>query len=121
MKTILIVDDDATTREFMGSILEKRGYRVLSASTGGEAIALAGDELPDLAIIDINLPDVSGTQVAKSLSDDPRTKGIPYFFLTGMLSRDEEGLLRNTLGGNFFLAKPCDTDVLLDAIARRIR
>ncbi len=121
MKKILIVDDDEIILEFMRSILTKHGYRVLVAAKGKDAIEIARSEDPDLVIIDINLPDVSGTYVAKALSDDPAMQRIPYFFLTGLMSREDETLLRNTLGGNFFLAKPCNTTRLLEAIEKMIR
>jgi len=120
MKTIMVVDDDITVRQLTKAVLEKSGYRVLLAGTGREALALAGSELPDLAVIDINLPDLSGTQVANSLSQNPLTQRIPIIFLTGMLSLDEEKQLHNTLGGNFFLAKPCDREKLLKAVVKKI-
>lgn len=121
MKKILVVEDDGSSLEYVRSVLERHGYQVLGTASGKDAIVLAERENPDLAIIDINLPDVSGTRVAEILSANPKTKGIPHFFLTGLLSSDDEVKLKNTLGGNFFMAKPCNTAKLLEEVAKRAR
>ncbi len=80
---ILVVDDDADTVSTMADWLGRKGYEVLTGSTGAEALARAVDDRPDLALLDVSLPDVDGIRVASRLRADKRTATLPIIFVTG--------------------------------------
>ena len=75
---VLHVDDSRTARHLIREILHEAGFEVVEAGTGKEALALAAD-LPDLILLDINLPDMSGLEVCRKLRADPTTAAIPIW------------------------------------------
>ena len=81
---VLIVDDNARNLKLAGDVLRAAGLETLEAGTGSEAIALAGDHLPDVILMDIELPDMLGTDAMRALGDAPRTAHIPVVALTAM-------------------------------------
>jgi CheY-like chemotaxis protein len=119
-KKILVVDDGEDFLKIVGRILERSGYSVVKARRGEEAVELSKAEMPDLILLDINLPGLDGTQAGAIIKSTPKTKDIPIIYLTGLLSKGEESELESTLAGNFFLAKPCNPKELLEAIEKRI-
>jgi PAS domain S-box-containing protein len=116
-KTILVVDDEANIRRFLKHELTNRGYRVLEASGGKEAIDLAREHHPDLITLDIMMPDISGLDVTAVLKNDPDTKDIPIL----VLSVVEEKEKAYKLGANDFVTKPFTINVLTDKINRLLR
>jgi len=80
---ILVVDDDADTVATITDWLSRKGYAVIAGTTGKEALRLAAEERPDLALLDVSLPDVDGIEVASRLRTDKRTSSIPIIFVTG--------------------------------------
>ncbi len=106
-KKILIVDDDNTLREFLESIFSEKGFTVLVAAEGTEGLRLAHFELPDLIILDVTMPRLSGWEVCKRLKKDDRSRNIPIIFLT---ARDQipDKLLGMELGSAKYLTKPFD-------------
>ena len=88
---VLVVDDDPAIREHLGEVLSKAGFTVLSAAGGAEAIAIAAKQLPDLVLLDLLMPDVSGFDVAAALKTDPATHSIPILVLSAKdLSADDK-------------------------------
>ena len=81
--TILCVDDDAITRSLFALALRQAGFEVQEAATGAEALRRAADK-PDLIILDIHLPDVSGFQICSRIKADPTTADIPVLHLSGV-------------------------------------
>jgi two-component system, cell cycle response regulator DivK len=81
-KRILIVEDNDTDVRLLKDILETRGYNILQTKEGLEAIDLAVVNLPDLILLDIQLPDMSGLEVARRLRGDERSKQIPIVAVT---------------------------------------
>ena len=79
---ILLVDDEAESREGLARALRGKGYDVVEVGTGSEALARAKGEWPSLIILDIVLPDIPGTEVFERLRKDPITKAIPVLLLT---------------------------------------
>jgi CheY-like chemotaxis protein len=79
---VLIVDDDASVREHLSSVLSEGGFAVRVAAGGAEAIAVAADNQPDLVLLDLLMPDVSGFEVAAALKSNPATAAIPILVLT---------------------------------------
>jgi diguanylate cyclase (GGDEF)-like protein len=80
---ILVVDDDADTVTTITDWLSRKGFTVVAGNNGKEALNLAAEERPDLALLDVSLPDVDGIEVASRLQADRRTSGIPIIFVTG--------------------------------------
>ena len=89
-KTILLVDDEKETLMFLANTLKRLGYKVITASSGAEAITKTKDNSPDLILLDVLMPGISGDDVAVILSQDPDTANIPIVFLTGIISKEEE-------------------------------
>jgi len=75
--SVLIVDDNDKNRKLAGNVLRAAGFRTLEAATGGEAIALAAEHVPDVILMDLRLPDMDGTQAARTIRRADRTAAIP--------------------------------------------
>jgi DNA-binding response OmpR family regulator len=119
MKTrILIVDDDANLSRLSGMILEQSGsYEVLIEHDSTRALAVARQFKPGLMLLDVDMPDKSGGELAREASEDARLRDVPILFLTGLLSRAEAGQFPVDRGGLKFLAKPVLPKTLLTAVA----
>jgi len=115
-KKILIVDDDLVTLKMLEKILLSEGYWVAKAINGKEALYIADDFLPDLIILDIEMPVMDGTEAMERLEKNPRTKNIPVFFLTSLISKNEES--DNCAVNRRFLAKPIEKEKLLKEIEK---
>ncbi len=107
---ILIVDDDRLTRAVLGHILE-RDYRLLFASSGAEALALASSDHPALILLDIQLPDLDGYAVCQALKANPQTETIAVVFVTALsdLGHEERGF---AVGGVDYLVKPVSAGIV---------
>jgi len=118
---VLIVDDERDLRTLLDFNLRQAGWATAEASTGAEALARARSLTPQVIVLDLNLPDVSGTDVCRVLKADPQTAGIPVLMLT---ARGSEGdrILGLELGADDYVAKPFSVrEVVLrvDSVARR--
>ena len=111
-KTILVVDDEANIRRFLQHELGNRGYHVLEAAGGKEAIDLARKHHPDLITLDVMMPDISGHDVTAVLKNDPTTKNIPILVLS--IVEEKEKAYR--LGANDFVTKPFTMKALTEKI-----
>ena len=117
-KKILIVDDEEDFRFFVKGNLENTGeFQVLEAASGKEGIGIATGEKPDLILLDISMPEMTGEEVAKRLSKIPETTKIPILFFTALITKNEieDGGISN-IAGHKFLAKPTATKQLVAAI-----
>ena len=85
MKSVLVVDDQPAIRKLVRAALDGRGYRLLEAADGPSALATARRERPDLILLDLALPQLSGTEVCRQLKESPATADIPVLLLTGMV------------------------------------
>ncbi len=112
---VLVVDDYDDGREMYAEFLELAGYRVSQAKDGAEALRKASDLLPDIILMDLSLPDIDGSDVARRLRKDPRTRQIRLVVLTG---HAPENVQSETLQYDAFVTKPCAPDALVDAVAR---
>jgi two-component system, chemotaxis family, chemotaxis protein CheY len=90
-KTILVVDDFTSIRNFVCEMLERKGYRTMGASDGNEAFKVLSTKgsLVDLVLTDYNMPDCSGFDLLKKIKSDPAVAHIPVIFLTTELSTDK--------------------------------
>jgi len=121
MKTILLVEDSKFLRIANERILVRAGYQVVSAHDGEEALLVARKSLPDLVILDMLLPKLSGPEVLQALKRDPSTNQIPVIVLSGMSQKNEQKLKRE--GAAEFMEKGSLLDnprLLLDAISRAL-
>jgi CheY-like chemotaxis protein len=117
-KKILIIDDEDDFRFFVKGNLENTGeFQVFEVASGKEGIKIATGEKPDLILLDISMPEMSGEEVAKRLSNIPETNEIPILFLTALITKDEmeDGEISN-IAGHKFIAKPIATKQLVAAI-----
>ena len=111
-KTVLVVDDDSSIRELLRQELEAEGYGVRDAKDGREALTQVKREKPDLIVLDVMMPELSGFDVAAVLRNDPETLNIPIVILS--VIQDAQRGYR--LGVDRYFTKPTDTKVLLDEI-----
>jgi two-component system phosphate regulon response regulator PhoB len=120
---VLIVDDEKDLRALLDFNLRKAGYRTVHAATGNEALARAASHRPDLIILDLNLPDVSGTEVCRQLKADPATESIPIVMLTAR-SSEEDRVRGFELGAEDYVPKPFSVRELLlrlDVVRRHMQ
>jgi len=118
---LLVVDDDDAFLAFLEELLSRSQYQVLTASNGKDGISTAMQEIPDLIILDVMMPDMSGGMAAHYLSENISTQSIPIIFLTSIISEDQEMMVDNQEGNYQFLAKPIKVDHLLDEIEKCLR
>ena len=102
---IVVADDEADIRRLIVFTLKRRGYTVLEASAGDMALDLIRQELPDLAVLDVMMPGLTGLEVAQALGADPATSGIPIVMLSakGQATEIEAGIAS---GARAYLVKP---------------
>ncbi len=93
--TILLVEDSRFLRLSAERALTKVGYQVISAGDGNEAVRVARESLPDLILLDMMLPKMSGPEVLETLRKDPVTKHIPVIVLSGLSQKNESKLLKS--------------------------
>jgi DNA-binding response OmpR family regulator len=117
-KKILVVDDENDTLLLLEKRLAAKGYSVITAINGCDAIILARTQSPDLIILDVVMPGMEGGEVAAKLKEDIRTQNIPVIFLTALLSRNEAYKENHIIAGNITFAKPIDPEELLSQIKR---
>ena len=102
---ILIVDDNDKNLRLVRDVLRFAGFRTLEAVTGGDGVATAVEQQPDVILMDIRLPDMDGTEAARLLKDEPRTAHIPIVALTSLAMKgDREWFLASGFDG--YLEKP---------------
>jgi two-component system, OmpR family, response regulator len=118
MENLLVVDDEPTVRELLAATLRFAGFRVSSAATAVEALALARRDPPDLVLLDVMLPDLDGFEVVRRLRDGGAR--VPVLFLTARDAPADKvhGL---TLGGDDYVTKPFDLQELIARIRAVLR
>ena len=115
--TILLVDDYEDTLELWGMFLRGAGFEVLTASDGRTALSIAAEKRPNLAVLDIGLPGISGTDVARALRAQADTCHMPLIAATGYCHGGQIARARSS-GFNALLIKPCDPSLLRSEIER---
>ena len=114
---VLAVDDDHVIRGLLQVNLEMEGYEVVTAVDGRDALEKVEQEHPDLVLLDVMMPQVSGWEVAQTLKSDPATRDIPVVFLSAraMESDIRKGL---ELGVDRYITKPFDPIDLMEVVAQ---
>ena len=116
-KKILVVEDEEEVLVFVGNILKRANYEVYSTTSGKEAVAISKRVIPDMIVLDIILPDIDGGKVAEILYEDKTTTDIPILFLTGLITKVEEQLVKK-IGKRYIMAKPITEEELLNMVKR---
>ena len=112
---VLVVDDEPGIVKMVESRLKSAGYEVITAADGEEGLKKCQLFKPDIAVLDIRMPGMSGTELAEAMKDDPALQDIPIIFLTALVKRDEAAKAR-TSGGQYYLAKPFKGEELLELL-----
>lgn len=112
MPRILLVEDNEMNRDMLSRRLERKGYEVLIAVDGAEGVRLARTEMPDLILMDMNLPEVDGWEATRRIKADATTRNIPVIALTAhAMTGDRQKAL--DAGCDDYDSKPVDLDRLL--------
>ena len=121
MATVLILDDRAANREFLVTLLGYHRHRLLEASDGERALALARSEHPDLVIADILMPTMDGYEFVRRLRADPALAATPVIFYTAHYHGEEAKKLAGDCGVSYFLTKPSEPELVLQTVAQALR
>jgi two-component system cell cycle response regulator DivK len=118
-KTVMIVEDNELNMKLFHDLLDAHGYRTLQTRTGMEALRLAREQRPDLILMDIQLPEVSGLEVTKWLKDDELLCDIPVIAVTAFAMKGDEERIRRG-GCEAYISKPISIVSFLDAVRRHL-
>ena len=114
-KCVLIVEDNALNMKLFSAMIGAQGHDVLQAANGLQALEAARGGHPDLIIMDLQLPDISGLEVTRTLKSDDLTRDIPIVATTAYAMRTNEAAIRNS-GCDGFMAKPIAISEFLELI-----
>jgi two-component system, cell cycle response regulator DivK len=114
-KTILIVEDNELNMKLFNDLLEANGFSTVQTRNGIEAVALARQHRPNLILMDIQLPEVSGLEVTKWLKEDPDLKHIPVVAITAFAMKGDEERIREG-GCEAYLSKPISVAKFLETV-----
>ncbi|MDI9849573.1 response regulator [Rhodoblastus sp. 17X3] len=119
-KTVLIVEDNELNMKLFNDLLEAHGYTTVQTKSGVEAVGLARSHRPNLILMDIQLPEVSGLQVTQWLKDDPELAHIPVVAITAFAMKGDEEKIRQG-GCEAYLSKPISVVKFLETVRNYIR
>jgi two-component system cell cycle response regulator DivK len=112
---ILIVEDNAQNLKLARDLLQVHGYRTIEAETGEDGVALAGERTPDLVVMDIHLPGISGIEALVELRAKPATRAVPVIaFTASVMPQDRSDII--AAGFDAFVSKPINIEAFLAAI-----
>jgi two-component system cell cycle response regulator DivK len=114
-KTILVVEDNELNMKLFHDLLEAHGYNILQTRDGMEALKLARQHRPDLILMDIQLPEVSGLEVTKWIKEDDDLKSIPIIAVTAFAMKGDEEKIREG-GCEAYIAKPISVTNFLKTV-----
>ncbi|MCK9284894.1 MAG: Hpt domain-containing protein [Rhodocyclaceae bacterium] len=114
--TVMVVDDSLTVRKITGRLLERAGYRVLTAKDGIDALEKLAETLPEVILADIEMPRMDGFELVRNLRADPRWQTLPVIMITSRTADKHRGVAEQ-LGVRHFLGKPYDEAQLLELVA----
>ena len=112
VKTVMVVDDSVTVRKVTSRILEREGYEVLTAKDGVDALMVLQDHMPDVMLLDIEMPRMDGFEVAKNVRSNERLKNLPIIMITSRTG-DKHREHALSLGVNKYMGKPFQEEVLV--------
>ncbi len=115
VRKVLVVDDSPTERFYLGDILRKGGYDVVTAENGDDGVAKARSERPDIILMDVVMPGLNGFQATRQLSRDPATQAIPVIMCTTK-GQETDRVWGMRQGASDYLVKPVSAETLLDKL-----
>ncbi len=116
IKKILIVDDSPTERHFLGELLTKNGFQIITLESGEEAVARTKEIMPDLILMDVVMPGMNGFQATRTITRDEPTKNIPIIMCTSK-NQETDMVWAKRQGAAEYVVKPVDPQELLNKIA----
>ena len=116
-KKVLIVEDNELNMKLFHDLLEAQGYETLQTREGLSALSIARDNKPDLILMDIQLPEISGLEVTKWLKEDDELASIPVVAVTAFAMKGDEERIREG-GCEAYISKPISVSHFLDTIRR---
>ena len=114
-KTVLIVEDNDLNMKLFCDLLDANGYQTIKSTTGKDALKLVKTKLPDLVLMDIQLPDVSGLDVTRQIKDDAKIKDIPVIAITAFAMKGDEEKIRQG-GCEAYMSKPISVPKFLKMV-----
>jgi len=114
-KTVLIVEDNELNMKLFHDLLDAHGYKILQTKDGMEALDLAREHHPDLILMDIQLPEVSGLEVTKWLKEDDSLRSIPVVAVTAFAMKGDEERIREG-GCEAYLSKPISVGKFIETV-----
>ncbi len=118
-KRVLIVEDNELNMKLFHDLLEAHGYATLQTRDGMDALRIAREERPDLILMDIQLPEVSGLEVTRWLKEDEALKSIPVIAVTAFAMKGDEEKIRQG-GCEDYISKPISVTKFLEAVRRHL-
>ena len=119
LPTVMVVDDSLTVRKITSRLLAREGYQVLIAKDGVEALEQLIDVIPDVMLVDIEMPRLDGFDLTRNIRADQRLKGIPIIMITSRTAEKHRNYAFE-IGVNHFLGKPFQEEELLHLVAQHI-
>lgn len=114
-KRVLAIDDDPSICKLLELELGKEGFEVTTCNNGMEGLSRVKKEHPDLVLLDLDLPGLSGEAVCKELKKDSSTENIPVIMLTGK-DTDADRVIGRVIGATYYIPKPFDRNDLLEKV-----
>lgn len=119
MSLILIVEDNDKNLKLVRDVLQAKGYATVEAGTGEDGVRLAGERKPDLVLMDIQLPGISGIEALRRLRADPATAAIPVVAVTASVMQQDRKLITEA-GFDGYIGKPINLREFLDTVAAQL-
>ncbi len=116
-KTVLVVEDNELNMKLFHDLLEAHGYKILQTKDGMDALRIAREHKPDLILMDIQLPEVSGLEVTKWIKEDEDLKSIPVIAVTAFAMKGDEEKIREG-GCEAYIAKPISVTNFLETVRK---
>ena len=116
-KTVLIVEDNELNMKLFHDLLDAHGYRTLQTREGMEALEIARSERPDLILMDIQLPEISGLEITKWIKEDDNLRHIPVIAVTAFAMKGDEEKIRDG-GCEAYIAKPISVSLFLETVKK---
>jgi chemosensory pili system protein ChpA (sensor histidine kinase/response regulator) len=113
----MVVDDSLTVRKITGRLLEREGYRVVTAKDGVDALEKMAESLPRVMLVDIEMPRMDGFDLARHVRADARSQGVPIIFISSRTAEKHRNQAAQ-IGVNAFLGKPYPEAELLQLVAK---
>ena len=119
MSTVLIIEDNDKNMKLARDVLQNKGYKTLEAVTGEEGVKLAKENIPDLVLMDIQLPGINGIDAFKQIRADPKTSRIPVVALTASVTPTDRSAIM-AAGFDAFIGKPINLKEFVATVKRLV-